>query len=188
MNDLVSRVHDDVSRQRSSSYKALLAGISAAALLALAACSSGSSGSSSATSSTSPSSAAAAGSSSSVLSQSKALLSEAAATAVTGPSFGTVPVNQIVPWTAAMMPTPSKLATGKQISVDVVYSIPEGYTPYAAHVIQAVGAKIGWKVKVIEATAPTQPADLTAMQQAVLDKPTAIIALVIPATYVAPAL
>jgi ABC-type sugar transport system substrate-binding protein len=123
-----------------------------------------------------------------VLSQSKALLSEAAATAVTGPSFGTVPVNQIVPWTAAMMPTPSKLATGKQISVDVVYSIPEGYTPYAAHVIQAVGAKIGWKVKVIEATAPTQPAELTAMQQAVLDKPTAIIALVIPATYVAPAL
>jgi ABC-type sugar transport system substrate-binding protein len=188
MNDLTSCVHDDVSRQRSRPRKALLAGISAAALLALAACSSGSSGSSSATNSTSPSSAAAAGSSSSVLSQSKALLSEAAATAVTGPSFGTVPKNQIVPWTAAMMPTPSKLATGKQISVDVVYSIPEGYTPYAAHVIQAVGAKIGWKVKVIEATAPTQPADLTAMQQAVLDKPTAIIALVIPASYVAPAL
>ena len=186
MNDLSSR---GVSRQRSRPRLALLAGASAAALVALAACSSSSSGSSSTTgSTTSPSSPAAASSSSSAVSQSKTLLNEAAATAVTGPSFGIVPTNQIVPWTASMMPAPSKLATGKQISVDVVYDIPAGYTPYAADLIKAVGAKIGWKVKIIEAAAPTQQAALAAMQAAVLDKPTAIIAVVIPANQVGPAL
>ena len=193
MNDLSPRVYHWVPRKRSRSRKALLAGASAAALLALAACSSGGSGSSSATGnsgggSTAPSGTAPAVSSSSVLDQSNALLSAAAAAAVTGPSFGTVPTDQIVPWTASKMPAPSKLATGKQISVDVVYDIPAGYTPYAADLIKAVGAKIGWKVKIIEAAAPTQQAALAAMQQAVLDKPTAIIAVVIPANQVGPAL
>lgn len=197
MSDLASRVPDGALRKRSLSRKALLAGASAAALLALAACSSSSTGGSSAPASSgstaasgtaTAASSSSGSSSSSAVSQSNALLKDAGATAVTGPSFGIVPTGQIVPWKASMLPTPSKLATGKQISVDVVYDIPSGWTPYAADVIKAVGAKIGWKVKIIEATAPTQQAALAAMQEAVLDKPSAIIALVIPASQDGPAL
>ena len=90
--------------------------------------------------------------------------------------MGIVPVSQLVPWQQSLMPAPSKLVTGKQIRVDVVYGVPTGTVPYAAHLIQAIGPKLGWQVKVIEAASQTPQATNTAVQQAVLDKPTAIIA------------
>jgi ABC-type sugar transport system substrate-binding protein len=120
--------------------------------------------------------------------QSKQFLQTAASQALTGPSVGIVPVSQLVPWKQSLMPAPSKLVTGKQIKVDVVYGVPTGSVPYAAHLIQAIGRKLGWQVKVIEAAAQTPQATNVAVQQAVLDKPTAIIGGVIPATWDASAL
>lgn len=160
-----------------------------AGLLSAAACSSSGSGSTAASSpatpaatASGPSSASAAGTSSFVA-QSKQFLQTAAQQALTGPSVGIVPASQLVPWQQSLMPAPSKLVTGKQIKVDVVYGVPTGSVPYAAHLIQAIGAKLGWQVKVIEAASQTPQATNTAVQQAVLDKPTAIIGGVIPATW-----
>ena len=60
--------------------------------------------------------------------------------------------------------------------------------PYAAHLIKAIGTKLGWSVTIFPASSPTQPAELAAMQQALLGKPNAIISVVIPAVWVGPAL
>ena len=164
-----------------------MAALAAAALVSVAACSSSSSSSTTAGSAAGPTSSAsgspAASGGSGIVSQSKQLLQDAQNAAITGPSVGIVPVDQIVPWKQSLMPAPSKLVSGKPIRVDVVYDIPTGFSPYSAHLIQAVGAKLGWQVKVFAATASTQQAAEAAMQAAVLDKPTAIIASVIPATY-----
>ena len=119
--------------------------------------------------------------------QSEQLLDKAHQAAVTGPSFGTVSANDIVPWKASDMPTPTALPT-KALTVNVVYGIPVGYAPYAAHLIRAIGAKLGWTVNIFPASAPTQQAELAAMQQAELGKPNAIISVVVPATWVGPAL
>jgi ABC-type sugar transport system substrate-binding protein len=164
-----------------------MAALIVAALLSVAACSSSSSSSTTAGSNkgqaSSVGSSPASSGSSAVVSQSKQFLQTAVNTAITGPSVGIVPADQIVPWKQSLMPTPSKLVSGKSIRVDVVYDIPTGFSPYSAHLIQAIGAKLGWQVKVFAATAPTPQAAEAAMQTAVLDKPTAIIAAVIPATY-----
>ena len=159
-----------------------------AGLLSAAACSSGAPGSTASspaapagTASGSPS--ASASGSSAFVAQSEQFLQTAAKQALTGPSVGIVPVSQLVPWQQSLMPAPSKLVAGKQIRVDVVYGVPTGSAPYAAHLIQAMGPKLGWEVKVIEAASQSAQATNAAMQQAVLDKPTAIIAAVIPATW-----
>jgi ABC-type sugar transport system substrate-binding protein len=160
-----------------------------AGLLSAAACSSSSSGSTAAGSPSAPASpasgesAAPATSNSAFVARSKQFLQTATEQALTGPSVGIVPVSQLVPWKQSMMPAPGKLVTGKQIRVDVVYGVPTGSAPYAAHLIQAIGPKLGWQVKVIEAAAQTPQATNAAVQQAVLDKPTAIIGAVIPATW-----
>ena len=170
--------------------------IGAAALTALAACSSGGGGAAatptaSAATDSAPAASATGSSSSGVatyVSQAQSLLDKAAASAVTGPSFGVVPAGQMLPWSASDMPAPTALVTGKPITVDVMVLLPSGFDLYAAHVIQAIGHQIGWKVNVISATSPTQAGALAAMQQAVLEKPTAILAGAAPATWVAPAL
>ncbi len=172
--------------------------IGAAALASLAACSSSGGGAASTPAASTPaagttSSSAAAGSSAgagtgSYVSQSQALLDKAAASAVTGPSFGVVPGDQMVGWKASDMPTPTPLVKGKSITVDVLELLPTGFDRYAAQEIQAIGHQLGWQVKVIAATSPTQAAALAAMQQAILEKPTAIIAGATPGTWVGPAL
>jgi hypothetical protein len=184
MNHPASRERNAAPRYVPNSRRALLTGAAAASVLALAACSSGG-GSKPASGGT-----AAGGSATSavVLTQSKTLLKDAAASAVTGPSVGSVPASQIVPWAPSLMPAPINLPTGKSIRVDVVYNIPVGFTPYSAHLVQAIGQKLGWQVKVIIGTANTAQAALAAMQQAVLDKPTAIIASVVPGVWVGQAL
>jgi len=168
--------------------------IGAVALALLAACSSSSTssggGSGSASTPASSSSGGSPASSSSddaYVTQSQQLLDRAHAAAVTGPSVGTVPANDIVPWKASDMPTP--IAPPSQpLKVNVVYGIPVGYAPYAAHLIKAIGVKLGWTVNIFPASAPTQGAELAAMQQAELGKPNAIISIVVPATWVGPAL
>nr|WSY49400.1 sugar ABC transporter substrate-binding protein [Streptomyces sp. NBC_00886] len=122
------------------------------------------------------------------VSQSRALLDEAAKGAVTGPSFGTVAADKLVAWKAQDMPTPSALPTGKKIKVAVVYAFPVGSPVYQTHLIEKIGPKLGWDVKVFQAATPTQQGALAAMQQAILYKPTAIVAPVVPATWIAPAL
>lgn len=163
--------------------------IGTAALATLAACSSSSSssssGSSAATSSDSSSASSSGGDA--YVTQSQQLLDRAHAAAVTGPSFGTVPASSIVPWKASDMPA-ATAPPSKPLKVDVVYGIPSGYVPYAAHLIKAIGTKLGWSVTIFPASSPTQPAELAAMQQALLGKPNAIISVVIPAVWVGPAL
>lgn len=171
--------------------------IGAVALTALGACSSAAPGSSSASSpaSNSPaastpaaaSSAAASPVGSTYLQQSQQLLDKAHAAAVTGPSFGTVPVSDVVPWQSSAIPMPVA-PPGKPLKVAVTYGIPSGYVPYAAHLIKAIGTKLGWTVSVFPASATTQAAELAAMQQALLVKPDVIISVVIPAVWVGPAL
>ncbi len=146
--------------------------------MALAAC-----GSSTPSASSAPSS-----KSSPSVNESKMLLRNAAISNVTGPSFGPIAATQIVPWKVSAMPTPAPLATGKHISLDVVYGIPVGATPYGAHLFAALGAKLGWSVKIIVAAAQTQAATLAAMEEALLNKPTAIIGEVVPGVWVGPAL
>jgi ABC-type sugar transport system substrate-binding protein len=121
------------------------------------------------------------------LQQSQQLLDKAHAAAVTGPSFGTVPVSDVVPWQSSDMPAPVALP-GKTLKVAVTYGIPSGYVPYAAHLIKAIGTKLGWTVSVFPASATTQAAELAAMQQALLVKPDVIISVVVPAVWVGPAL
>lgn len=150
-------------------------------VLALSACSSG--GTTAASSSS-----ASGGGTSTLVATSKTLLKEAASTAITGPSTGVVSADQIKPWALSDVPAPSALPTSGNITVDVVYAIPAGFTPYSAHVIQAVGAKLGWKVNVIQATGNTPQESNAAIQAAVLQKPTAIISSVIPGTWASTAL
>ena len=169
--------------------------IGAVALAVLAACSSsstssgGGSGSAStpASSSSGGSSPASSSSDDAYVTQSQQLLDRAHAAAVTGPSFGTVPASDIVPWKASDMPAPTA-PPSKHLTVDVVYGIPSGYAPYAAHLIKAIGTTLGWTVNIFPASSPTQSAELAAMQQALLGKPNAIISVVIPATWAGPAL
>jgi ABC-type sugar transport system substrate-binding protein len=122
------------------------------------------------------------------VSQSRALLEKATKGAVTGPSVGTVAADKLVAWRPEDMPAPSALPTGKKIKVAVVYAFPVGSPPYHTHLIEKIGPKLGWDVKVFQAAAPTQQGALAAMQQAILDKPAAIIAPVVPATWITPAL
>ena len=162
--------------------------IGAAALATLAACSSSSSsssGSSAATSSDSSSASSSGGDA--YVTQSQQLLDRAHAAAVTGPSFGTVPVSDVVPWQSSDMPAPTA-PPSKPLKVAVAYGIPSGYVPYAAHLIKAIGTKLGWTVTIFPASATTQAAELAAMQQALLGKPNVIISVVIPAVWVGPAL
>jgi hypothetical protein len=184
MNHPASRERNAAPRYAPNSRRALLTAAAVASLLALAACSSG--GGSKPASDGTPTGGTA--TESAVLTQSRTLLKNAAASAVTGPSVGKVPASQIVPWTPSLMPAPVNLPTGKSIRIDVVYAIPVGFTPYSAHLIQVIAQKLGWQVKVIQATANTAQAALAAMQQAVLDKPTAIITSVIPGVWVGQAL
>jgi len=185
MSRLAHQQPDAVRHYRTRTRRTVVtSAIGVAALLLAVACSSTPAGSSKASSSGTAGTA----TGSTAVSKAQALLKYAASVAVTGPSTGVVPADQIVPWKQSLMPVPATLKTKKPISIDFVYDIPVGFGPYAAHVLQLIGAKLGWQVKVIAATAPTQPAALAAMDAAVLDKPTAIIASVIPATYDAPAL
>lgn len=119
--------------------------------------------------------------------RSQDLLDKAHAAAVTGPSVGVVPTADIVPWKASDMPAPTAPPSGP-LHVDVMYSFPAGFPPYAAGMVKALGEKLGWTVNVFGASTPTQQGALAAMQQAVLDKPDAIIAIATPATWVSPAL
>ncbi len=167
--------------------------IGAVALTALAACSSAGPGSSStsAAASSSPaggsSSAASSPAVSAFVQQSQQLLDKAQPAAVTGPSFGTVPVSDVVPWQSSDIPAPTA-PPSKPLKVAVAYGIPSGYVPYAAHLIKAIGTKLGWTVSIFPASATTQAAELAAMQQALLSKPNVIISVVIPAVWVGPAL
>ena len=161
--------------------------IGTAALATLAACSSSSSSSGSSAATSSDSSSASSSGGDAYVTQSQQLLDRAHAAAVTGPSFGTVPASSIVPWKASDMPA-ATAPPSKPLKVDVVYGIPSGYVPYAAHLIKAIGTKLGWSVTIFPASSPTQPAELAAMQQALLGKPNAIISVVIPAVWVGPAL
>lgn len=164
-----------------SRWSVVMALVSAVAVTALTACgSSGSSGQSGAPSTTGlPTDAYAI--------QSQALLDMAAAGAVTGPSFGSPTADQIVPWKASDMPVPSAL-TGKQIRVNVAYSGPVGSPPYTARLVKAIGDKLGWQVKIFAGPAPTQQSALQAVQQALLDKPDALVTAVIPGVWVDQAL
>jgi len=173
------------SARRNTLMQAL---IGSTALAALAACSSSGGTSTSQASTGAATSSSNGGVVAAYVSQSQQLLNTAAKAAVTGPSVGTAPLGEIVPWSASAMPAPSALATGKTIRVDVVYTYPVGSPPYLAHLIQAIGAKLNWKIKVFQAASPTQQGALTVMQQAILDKPNAIIAAVVPAPYVMQAL
>ncbi len=163
--------------------------IGAVALTALAACSSAGtgSGSTSAPASNSPAGGSSSAATSAYVQQSQQLLDKAHAAAVTGPSFGTVPLSDVVPWKSSDIPTPAA-PPGKPLKVAVAYGIPSGYVPYAAHLIKAIGTKLGWTVSVFPASATSQAAELAAMQQALLSKPNVIIAVVIPAVWVGPAL
>jgi ABC-type sugar transport system substrate-binding protein len=166
--------------------------IGAVALIALGACSSagGSSSSASAPAGSSPaggSSSSASTAGSAYAQQSQQLLDKAQAAAVTGPSFGTVAATDIVPWKSSDIPAPTA-PPSKPLKVAVAYGIPSGYVPYAAHLIKAIGTKLGWSVTIFPASSPTQPAELAAMQQALLGKPNAVISVVIPAVWVGPAL
>jgi ABC-type sugar transport system substrate-binding protein len=116
------------------------------------------------------------------------MLAQAATSDITGPTTGVVAPSETKPWAVSDLPVPSALPSDKQITIDVVYGIPAGFTVYSAHVIQAIGAKLGWKVNIIPATANTQQAALVAVQAAVLQKPTAIITSVVPGVWVGPAL
>jgi ABC-type sugar transport system substrate-binding protein len=119
--------------------------------------------------------------------KSQSLLDTAHKVAVTGNSAGIVAAEAIVPWKASDMPQPTA-PSGKSLKVNVVYGIPVGYAPYAGNMLKALGAKLGWEVKVFQAASPAQTANLAAMQQARLDKPDAIISIVVPGVWVAPAL
>lgn len=119
--------------------------------------------------------------------RSQELLDEAEASAVTGASVGVVAPEDIVAWQASDIPKPVAPST-EALKVDVVYSFPAGFPPYAAKVIEAIGADLGWSVNVFAASTPTQQGALAAMQQAVLDKPDAIIAVATPGIWVSPAL
>ncbi len=119
--------------------------------------------------------------------KSQNLLDTAHEVAVTGSSAGIVAADAIVPWKASDMPKPTT-PSGKSLKVNVVYGIPVGYAPYAGNMIKALGAELGWQVKVFQAASPAQTANLAAMQQARLDKPDAIISIVVPGVWVAPAL
>ncbi|MET7571972.1 sugar ABC transporter substrate-binding protein [Streptomyces sp. NPDC005492] len=155
--------------------------VGALALATLAACSSGGGDAS-------VSAGAASGGGAGYVAQSRALLAKATEGAVTGPSFGTVAADKLVAWRPQDMPTPSALPTGKKTKVDVVYAFPVGSPPYATHLIEKIAPKLGWDVKVFQAATPTQQGALAAMQQAILDKPAAIVVPVVPATWITPAL
>jgi ribose transport system substrate-binding protein len=96
-------------------------------------------------------------------------------------------VSDVVPWQSSDIPTPTA-PSSKPLKVAVAYGIPSGYVPYAAHLIKAIGTKLGWSVSIFPASATTQAAELTAMQQALLSKPNVIISVVIPAVWIGPAL
>jgi ABC-type sugar transport system substrate-binding protein len=181
---------------RRPSRAALKFAIGAVALSTLgAACSSSGSGSSSTSSPASSPTSSASGSASptsgssgdAYVSQSQQLLDRAHAAAVTGPSFGTVAPSDIVPWQSSDIPAPTA-PPSKPLKVAVAYGIPSGYVPYAAHLIKAIGTKLGWTVSIFPAAATTQSAELAALQQALLTKPNAIISVVIPAVWAGPAL
>jgi ABC-type sugar transport system substrate-binding protein len=169
--------NDAVRPLRSIRRTLTIGSIVLAAAVALVGCSAGS------TSTTSSSSSSTGGP---FVKASAALLAKGSSV-VTGPSYPAVATSAIVPWKASLMPTPSSLPS-KPLRVDVVFAIPVGYPPYVTHVIQTLGTKLGWTVKVFQASAPTQPAALSAMQAAVLDKPDAIVAAVVPGVWVGPAL
>jgi ABC-type sugar transport system substrate-binding protein len=167
----------------SAGLKLLICGV---ALTALGACSSAGTSTGASASSSSPADSSSSGGSAYVQ-QSQQLLDKAHAAAVTGPSFGTVAASDEVPWKASDIPAPAA-PPSKALKVNVVYGIPSGFVPYAAHLIKAIGAKLGWTVNIFAASAPTQSAELAAMQQALLSKPNAIISVVVPATWAGPAL
>jgi ABC-type sugar transport system substrate-binding protein len=170
--------NDAVRRLRSIRRTLTVGSIVLTTVVSLAACSAGTA---------TPTSSASAGGSGGAFVKSSAALFAKGSSVVTGPSFPSVSTDAIVPWKASLMPKPVALPS-KPVRVDVVFAIPVGYPPYVTHVIQTVGAKLGWSVKVFQAAAPTQPAALASMQAAVLDKPDAIIAAVVPGVWIGPAL
>jgi hypothetical protein len=169
------------SRKMSGSGLRGVVAASVVAAVALAACGS----STHSTASTSPGKTS--GAAAADIAQADRLVATGEGPAITGPSYGPVTASQAVAWTATQMPTPAALPKTHP-KVDVLYGIPSGAVPYAAHVLKAIGDKLGWSMTIIPAAAQTQQAGLQAFQQALLTKPNAIIALVTPGVWVGPAL
>jgi len=116
--------------------------------------------------------------------QSQALLDMAAKQAITGPAQGIVPAADLKPWTPEDMPVP--VAAGKKsVKVAVVTAFPAGFPVYAAALLKAIGAELGWQVQTFAAATPDPAGASAAMNQAILTKPDVIIAPAVPSVFIA---